>query len=442
MRLSSLIGHIAELLHEVQQSREPADAVTARFFRARRYLGARDRRFIADHLFGILREQRFLEAVSAGLLGAAKSGSEAPRIPPLALVLVRMLHTRTVLPEDELERLRPLWNDLAPGTPLLASGERFEEVARTISADPDPLRRVSTVFSLPEGIVREWMERYGEQETEELCRALNEPAPTTARVNTLRCTVEECQAALAASGVRVHPGRHAPDALIFAQRPAVQTLEPFRRGWFEMQDEGSQLISLLLNPLPGELVVDVCAGAGGKSLHCAAMMGNRGKIVATDRDRRKLERLRERAQRAGASIIEVTPDGDLRADLSGQADAVLVDAPCSGVGTLRRNPGAKAMLSEEASRSYAETQFGILRDSAALVRPGGRLVYATCTMLWRENEGVVERFCAAQQEFRVVPVQHVMAPGTSPGFSGPFLTLTPHHHGTDGFFGAVLRRRD
>ena len=169
------------------------------------------------------------------------------------------------------------------------------------------------------------------------------------------------------------------------------------------------MISHFLRPQSGELVVDVCAGAGGKALHCAALMNNRGRIIAADVDLRRLHRLEERARRAGASIIEIAPQGRIPRSLGGSVDAVLVDAPCSGLGTLRRNPGTKVTFSEGSSEAYSEAQYTILLDSAPLVRPGGRLLYATCTLLRRENEDVVERFCAAHRDFTVVPVQQALA---------------------------------
>jgi 16S rRNA (cytosine967-C5)-methyltransferase len=440
MRLSSLIGHLAELLDAVQSSREPADTVVARFFRARKYLGARDRRFIAEHLFGALRESRLLETVTREVFASSSKELLPARIPPLAIALARVIRAGISLPDRELVALRSLWNVLAPGLPFVASEERYLAAGQSLLADPDPVRRSSLEFSMPEFVVREWIERYGEGEARALCAAMNESAPTAGRVNTLRCTPEECRGALEAEGIPVRRGTFVREAIIFPKRAPVRALKTFRLGWFEMQDEGSQMISLLLNPLPGELVVDVCAGAGGKALHCAALMQNSGRIIAADQDLRRLQRLEERAARAGASIIEIAPGGQVPRSLGGSADAVLVDAPCSGLGTLRRNPLTKTLLSQEASRSYAESQVHILTENAPLVRPGGRLLYATCTLLCRENEEVIERFCAAHPEFTVVPVATALTMRGLPEWSGPYFTLTPHRHGTDGFFGALLRR--
>jgi len=441
MRISSLIGHLAELLDTVQNSREPADIIVARFFRTRRYLGARDRRFIADHLFGILRDQRVLEALTREILGGPWKEADSRRVPPVAIALVRVARSGTPLPGREMEALRSFWDVLAPGVSWVSSEHLMREATRPPSVDPDPIRHISNVYSMPEYVTREWIERFGEQETGALCAALNEAAPTTARVNTLRCTPDECRATLEEAGLQVRRGAFLPEAIIFARRPPIQTLEPFRRGWFEMQDEGSQIISLFLSPAPGELIVDACAGAGGKALHCAALMKNTGRIIAADPAAQRLHRLKQRARRAGASIIEIPPDGRVPRSVGARADAVLVDAPCSGLGTLRRNPGAKARLTAESSRSYARSQYEILVESARLVRPGGRMLYATCTLVRQENEDIVERFCAAHPEFSVVPVQEAVHVRVLPELPGPYLALTPHQHGTDGFFGALLRRR-
>ncbi|HTO93508.1 MAG TPA: RsmB/NOP family class I SAM-dependent RNA methyltransferase, partial [Bacteroidota bacterium] len=230
--------------------------------------------------------------------------------------------------------------------------------------------------------------------------------------------------------------------LVFPKRINAQGLHSFRQGLFEMQDEGSQILSMLLEVRPGMTVIDACAGAGGKSLHIAAMMQNRGKIFALDVDGKKLDNLVMRSRRAGVTIATATvvPEDSVLPPVP-PADAVLVDAPCSGVGTFRRNPGAKLLCTEGYSLSLSRRQSALLERYAHSVRSGGRLVYSTCTLLRRENQDVVGEFLSSHPDFSLLPVagilprQGVRCPG-----EGTFLELLPHRTGTDGYFAAVMVR--
>ena len=440
MRLSSLIGHLAEVVDAVDNAGHAADVVVARYFRARRYLGARDRRFITEHLYGILRDRRLLETLTRAVIKREHAQELLDRVPPMALAVARVIRVGMDLPDGEREALQELWSKNAPAIPLADLAGWFKLANQEVRSNLNPIEEVALDYSMPAFVIRAWFEQFGETETVALCAAMGESAPTTARVNTLRCTPEECRRAIEASGISVRQGSFVSETIIFPHRLTIQSLEAYRHGWFEMQDEGSQIISRLLNPRPGELVIDSCAGAGGKALHCAALMHNRGRIIASDPDPRKLHELTQRARRAGASSIEIPANGMVPHALRGKADAVLVDAPCSGLGTLRRNPGAKTALTSDTSRYYAEKQGRILDESARLVRPGGRMVYATCTLLRWENEDVIEQFCRTHPDFVVYPVHEGLSGVNLPRQSGPYLTLTPHVHGTDGFFGALLHR--
>jgi 16S rRNA (cytosine967-C5)-methyltransferase len=311
------------------------------------------------------------------------------------------------------------------------------------SIPEDPVARLSLQHSLHPDIVREWVERFGESVTESLCVATNTPAPTTIRVNTLVCSRDECRAALAKEGVSTAPTRYSPVGLVLEKRVNSGALESYRSGMFEMQDEGSQIISMLVDPAPGSVIVDACAGAGGKSLHLAALMGDRGTIHALDSDERRLQSLRTRVSRARTGIIRdaLVETGDDPAPWS-PADAVLIDAPCSGVGTFRRNPGAKSAFSTAFSASLSELQSSLLERYSGIVRPGGMIVYATCTLLRRENEDVVERFMARHPDFRPLPASRIIGSLGLPHAHDPYLLLLPHATGTDGFFAAVLVRAE
>ncbi|MBF0296085.1 MAG: RsmB/NOP family class I SAM-dependent RNA methyltransferase [Magnetococcales bacterium] len=314
------------------------------------------------------------------------------------------------------------------------------------SPPPEPLPPAVAV-SLPDWLWETWAGRWGQEEAMQLATALNQPASTDLRVNRLRADRERVMAALAAAGMEAQPLPDLPDGLRMQRHHPVTTLPAFRQGLFEIQDAGSQWIPLLLAPRPGESVVDLCAGGGGKTLQMAAMMGNRGRILATDTDAGRLARLGPRMKRAGASIIRtraIRHEGDpwLRA-MTGKADAVLVDTPCSGTGTLRRHPEIKWRITPEQVAAFHDRQCALLNAGARLVRPGGgRLLYATCSLLRQENEAVVEAFLGQNRAFRLLPASRTLARRGEDGVypEEPFLTLLPHVAGCDGFFAALFSR--
>jgi 16S rRNA (cytosine967-C5)-methyltransferase len=360
---------------------------------------------------------------------------------PIALITAHQLHraheeTAGLLPDvADLWRMAGATGDLS----VLVEAIRTSKVPESVLGDP--VARMSLEYSLAPEIVREWVERFGGVVAEELCKASNTPAPTTIRVNSLRCTREECQAALAREGVSSVPTRFSPAGLILEKRVNAGALESYRGGMFEMQDEGSQIISMLASPAPGSVVVDACAGAGGKSLHMAALMQGQGTIHALDSDAARLRSLRARALRSGADIIRDAVAGvETDPAMDGVADVLLIDAPCSGVGTYRRNPGAKSGFSEKSSASLSELQSALLERYCRVVKPGGRLVYATCTLLRRENEDVVERFLEKHAGFHLIPAPDIVGSLGIPQKSSPYMLLLPHETGTDGFFAAVLER--
>lgn len=307
------------------------------------------------------------------------------------------------------------------------------------------LTRISVEHSFPDWMVQKFIEQYGEHETEKICSSLNEPAPITLRVNTLRTTVEMCQAKLSEQGVETTKTLLSPFGLNLSKRINVFSFPAFRDGWFEVQDEGSQLLPFLIDPKPNAKLLDLCAGAGGKTLEFAALMKNRGEIYAADINSFRLEELRKRTKRAGAQNVrvqEIQSIEDLTEQYSDFFDIVFVDAPCSGLGTIRRNPGMKWMVTEQTVNEVSEKQKSILHSSVPLVKPGGRIVYATCTLLRQENEDVVEEFMKIHPEFQLIePVE--LSPKWNNGLvpPGSFFKLFPHIHGTDGFFCAVFEKK-
>lgn len=444
MKRSSLLGHVVELLDTVRASARPADTVVREFFRHRHYLGSKDRRFIADALFGTLRHHALLDAFVLAALGAVDPHRSFPSTPSAAWLLAYCLRVQNESSELLEQEGETLWGSM-----------RFPGTFRTFllhlaQADPhsataaDPVRRLAVQTSMPAPVIREWIGRWGEEEAGLLAESLNVQAPTTIRVNTLKTDIDTCRTSLADAGVQVRPTPFAPAGFVLEKRVSIESLETFRKGFFEMQDEGSQLIAHLLEPREGMTVCDACAGGGGKTLHAAMLMKNKGTILASDIDRRRLSSLADRASRAGVDIVRTfaaLTDGSTLSSLRANADAVLVDAPCSGIGTYRRNPGLKMAYSSEASGRFGRTQRSLLEVYSTIVKPGGRLVYSTCTLVEEENEGVVSAFLEAHPEFRLLDAGALLEKqGIHVPCAPPFLLLLPHRTGTDGFFAAVMER--
>ena len=280
--------------------------------------------------------------------------------------------------------------------------------------------------------------------------SLNRPAPLDLRVNAFKAKREEVQAAFKAEGVEALPTPYSPLGLRIQGKPALHKLAVFLRGDVEVQDEGSQLLALMLDAKRGEMVVDFCAGAGGKTLALGASMRNTGRLYAFDTSGHRLAALKPRLARSGLSNVypaQIAHERDERIKrLAGKIDRVLVDAPCSGLGTLRRNPDLKWRQSPQGIEEMRVKQAAILASAARLVKPGGRLVYATCSLLEEENEAIAEAFGAANAEqFEVLPAATALARAhvddAAALVRGDFLRLWPHRHGTDGFFAAVWQRR-
>ena len=393
----------------------PADTVLHEFFGARRALGARDRAFIADAVYGVLRRKRTVEHL-------------APDGSPRRMLLAWLARIGGTSVRELTALLKPdedTWLAQVKAAPLenLPLGVRTE---------------------LPDWIVERLASRLSEPELVTFARGLNEAAPLDLRVNTLRAARDEVRQALAADGVAADPTPFSPLGLRVKGRPAINRHPLFLDGAIEVQDEGSQLLGFLLAPRRHDLVVDFCAGAGGKSLMLGALMGSHGRIYAFDTSAQRLGRLRPRLRRSGLSNIYAQPiknENDLKIKrLAGKIDRVLVDAPCSGLGTLRRNPDLKWRQSPRSVEELSLKQAAILRSAAGLVKPGGRLVYATCSPLAEENEGVVEAFLAERKEFHPLHCGKLLQEQRIALDAGPFLALLPHVHGTDGFFAAALAR--
>ena len=393
----------------------PADKQMESYFRAHRVMGVRDRGEVAETVYACLRHRRLL---------AHLAQSETAR----DLIAAHWLR------------------DGISARALEEAGYRGD--ARQLATRVRTLDLASLAFdiraSLPEWLAQRLLEQCGADETVTLADALNRPASVDLRVNTIKAKLAEVQQQLTEAGFDCDPTPYSPVGLRLRNRASVFRTKAFEQGLFEVQDEGSQLLSLMLEPKRGEMVVDFCAGAGGKTLHLGALMANSGSLYAFDVSAPRLERLTPRLRRAGLSNVRsvvIAHERDARVQrLHGKIDRVLVDAPCSGTGTLRRNPDIKWRSID--LPALVDTQQRILSAAAALLKPGGRLVYATCSLLAEENQAVIAKFLAEQPAFSVLPATEVLArrhlslDATAEGA----LRLLPHRHGTDGFYAIALAR--
>ena len=381
----------------------PADAVANDFFRARRFIGSGDRRDISERVWRVLRSRRRLgwwlgDHATSRLLVAASLLLEGVRYAAVAEAFSGGRFAPAQLSRSEQAMLRRLEGH-ALEHPSMPSAMRLE--------------------------VPDWLfSRIGQAEL----RALQEPAPLDLRVNLLKATREEARAALAAEGLEAAPTPLSPWGLRIEGRRQVTTGPAFRAGLVEIQDEGSQLVAALVDARPGTRVADLCAGAGGKTLALAMTMQNRGQLVACDISAARLDGAVRRIRRAGVHNVErhLLEPGDKWIKRRAKSfDRVLVDAPCTGTGTWRRNPDARLRLAEADLAELLPKQVLLLDQAASLVRTGGRLVYATCSLLAEENEDQVTAFLSRHSDFA----------------QGDVLVLTPARNGTDGFFAAILERR-
>ena len=416
MKISTpLLAAAEEALGRVLAMAQPADAVLSSYFRAHREFGQRDRAFIAETVFGVLRRRYGLEY---------HTGAATPR----RLLLAWLNRVQGV----SLRQLEPLLgrDDALWAAELKATPERASPLH--VAAELPPWLVTMLAAEMPEG------------EILALGRALAQPAPLDLRVNALLTTREKVLRQLVIEGINAQPTPHSPLGIRIDDNPALSRNPLFTSGRIEVQDEGSQLLCYLLAPKRREMVVDFCAGAGGKTLALGALMQSQGRLYAFDVSEGRLNQFKPRLKRSGLSNVHpqlLASENDIKVKrLAGKIDRVLVDAPCSGFGTLRRNPDLKWRQSEAGIAELAAKQRAILAAAAALLKPGGRLVYATCSFLRAENQDIVAAFLAAHPQFGLVPANQVLEQQHIVLDTGEFLQLYPQHHGCDGFFAAVMAR--
>ena len=411
-----LIDAAATVLALLLRWQQPADAQLSAFFRSRRELGGRERGFIAEAVYLVLRRLRLLQKMAG------------PAATPRRLLLAAL----SALDGRSLRQLTP------------GIGVEEAEWLAALRARPEPELDFAEQCDFPDWLIDSLRTQLGDADILCLARALNQAAPLDLRVNSLLAKPEEVLASLAADGIAATPCAYSPVGLRLGGKPALQKHALFLSGAVEVQDEGSQLLCFLLAPKRSELVVDFCAGAGGKTLALGAMMRSSGRLYAFDIAEKRLAKMKPRLARAGLSNVHpvrIAGENDSHVKrLAGKIDRVLVDAPCSGLGTLRRNPDLKWRQSPQSVAELTRKQAAILASAARLVKPGGRLVYATCSILRAENEDIVAGFLAAHPDFTVDSAQAILAAQGIAIDCGDMLQLSPLQHGTDGFFAAVLRR--
>nr|WP_322686591.1 16S rRNA (cytosine(967)-C(5))-methyltransferase [Nostoc sp. DedQUE07]MDZ8133207.1 16S rRNA (cytosine(967)-C(5))-methyltransferase [Nostoc sp. DedQUE07] len=306
----------------------------------------------------------------------------------------------------------------------------------------NPVERLGILHSFPNWIIQVWFEQLGLTDTEQLCEWMNQSPTIDLRINPLRTSIEEVEAALQSAGVLVRRIPHLPQALRFiGNTGSIQKLPGFKEGWWTVQDASAQLVGHLLDPQPGEVIIDVCAAPGGKTTHIAELMADEGKIWACDRTASRLRKLQENFQRLNLQSIQIyTGDSRHSKQFQNTADRVLLDAPCSGLGTMHRHADARWRQTPESVRELSVLQRELLTHTSTFVKPGGVLVYATCTLHPAENEEVVSAFLADSPQWQIESPIGVELPDSTDSTPQGWFKLWPHRQDMDGFFIARLRK--
>ncbi|MCC2635882.1 MAG: Fmu (Sun) protein [Ramlibacter sp.] len=419
MHPKALLDASAELVAQVLKFDHPADATVARFFREHRSLGPRERTTLTDTVYAVVRRKLLFEHFAG-----SGSGPRERRLAILGFAAPRDF-LKSALTEQETA-----WLDACDAVDPASLSERHRH-------------------NLPEWLATALKEQVGE-DFWPLVKSLEQLAPLDLRVNAVTDRRDDVLKELALAGIAAQPTPYSPWGLRLEGKPALAKLDAFARGAVEVQDEGSQLLALLTDARRGQMVVDFCAGAGGKTLALGAAMRNTGRLYAFDISAHRLDNLKPRLARSKLSNVHPAAIAHERDDrikrLAGKIDRVIVDAPCSGLGTLRRNPDLKWRQDPKALPEVTARQTAILESAARLLKPGGRIVYATCSLLRAENEDIAAAFTAAHRDFKRLSVQELLEGHKVAGAAdlcsggGQDLRLWPHRHGTDAFYAAAWEK--
>ncbi len=439
---------VHKILLQIEQESGYPDRLLQSYLDRYNDLDPRDKGLITELVFGVLRWQGRLDSIIRKF-----SSVRLKKINPLVKIILRtaiyqMLFLDRIPPGAAVNEAVKLAKESQPGYIV-----RFvNAVLRKISSNIETLKRseitdlspssISEFYSHPKWMVDAWIKELGINETMELCRANNATPPTVIRTNTLLTTISDLAERMKTEGIETCPCLYAPDALeVKKGHFNLRHSESYRDGLFQIQDEASQLVTHLLAPQPEERILDACAGFGGKTSLIAQLMKNRGEIVAVDLSSWKLASLEENLKRLKIEIVNaLQSDARELKDMNvGLFDRIFLDAPCSGLGVLRRKPDIKWKRRPGDVYRLSRLQQELVESVSALLRPGGVLVYATCTLLKIENQGIVESFLQKHADFCIEPISEIVSWAKSFAFDGYFCSF-PHKHGTDGFFAARLKR--
>jgi 16S rRNA (cytosine967-C5)-methyltransferase len=410
-------------------------------------LNSADRGLVAELVYGIVRRSRSLDALIDGL-GKKKAAQQPPDLRIILQIGLYQLRYLTQIPVSaavnttvELAKNNGLKSLAGVVNGLLRQYERLAaKGVDPLELPADPIQRLGISHSFPDWIVRLWREQFGGEVTEQLCEWFNHPPAIDLRINRLKTSIDEVEAVFAEAGISVSRLPHLPQALrLTGGTRTIQQLPGFLEGWWTVQDSSAQLVAHLLDPQPGEVVIDACAAPGGKTTHIAELMQDKGTIWACDLHASRLRKVKENAQRLQLNSIQLC-SGDSRelGQFSDRGDRVLLDAPCSGLGTLHKRPDIRWRQTPEKIQELSRLQEELLTQTAQWVKPGGTLVYATCTLNVSENEKVVQSFCDRCD-------WQISSPSSnSPAafFASPqgWVKILPHQHQMDGFFMVKLKK--
>ena len=440
-----------EVLIRWEKRGSPMDPLFDEMVREDPHLTDLDKAFVRELVYGVLRWQGKLDWIISAYSHIKPHRMERAVITILRIGAYQLLFMDRVPPRAAVDESVKLAKGMKKGDAapfvngiLRGIAEGRKEVSYP-DLQTDPLYHIATLYSHPLWMVRRWVDQWGVEETIALCQADNQIPPFTVRVNILKGSREEVISQLRDEKIGATPTPFSPVGLVISHPPPLDTWGLLQDGWFQVQDEAAQLVSILLAPQPGERVLDLCAAPGGKTTHLAQVMEDRGEIVAIDVSQAKLELLQENCRRLGITIVKALAQ-DAAAPLPfppARFDRVLVDVPCTGLGTLRRNPDGKWRVKEVDIPRLQKLQRTILIQAATMVKREGVLVYSTCTMTSEENEGVIEAFLSEQEGFHLEDVSPSLPPGCE-GLvdSKGYLRTIPSRHGMDGFFAARIIRRE
>lgn len=423
-----------------------ADVAVERSLRQHPLTEERERRLATELIYGCVRRQRTLDALVDQL--AKKPARQHPpdlrTLLHLGLYQLRYLNhipaNAAVHTTVELVKHRGLAGLAGFVNGLLRQYIRQSDGGDPLSLPTDPVQQLALLHSYPDWIVANWIEQIGTTETDQLCQWLNRPPSIDLRINPLQTSIEQVGSAFQSAGVSVQPLAGLPQGLRLTEPSgAIEQLPGFAQGWWSVQDASAQLVSHLLNPQPGEIIIDACAAPGGKSTHIAELIGDEGIVWACDRTPSRLKKLEQNRQRLKLNSIRIRQGDSRMSEFTAQADRVLLDAPCSGLGTLHRHADARWRQTPESVAQLAQLQTELLHHTATWVKPGGTLVYATCTLHPAENETVIQHFLAHHPQWQIQAPRH---PPFSTDWLAPqgWIKVWPHRHQMDGFFMVQLGR--